>query len=109
MNRAREVALVWLALVLLAGCQMFQPQTIEEGIGAAYVSIAASADTTTARLKAGAITTDQAARISERLHQAKMGVDTATAAIATGNEVEGQESLGAAIALLTALEQEMGR
>lgn len=107
MNAVRNVALIWLVAVLLAGCQMFAPKTVEEGIGAAYVTIAAVADTAAVRVTDGAISTEDATRVRERLHEAKGGVDAAVVALATGQGQTADERLAAAIAILTVLEKEM--
>lgn len=107
MNAPRNIATAWLLIVLLAGCTVFQPQTPAEALGGVYVSIAAAAETTTQRLTTGAITADQAERISSRLKQAQAGADLATQSLAAGQEAEGQQQLAAVIALLTAIEAEL--
>jgi hypothetical protein len=107
MRSVRNLAIAWLAVVLMAGCQMFQPQTPEEALGGAYVTITAIADTTAQRVQTGNITAEQAAAVSAWLKQAKAGADAATAALAAGEMAQGQELLAAAIAILTALEQEL--
>lgn len=107
MIAARQIALAWLALVLLAGCQVFTSKTPAETLGGVYVSIEATADSVAQRLATGAITADQAQAVSDQLKRAKAYADTATAALAAGSTAEGDQALASAIALLTAIENQM--
>jgi len=104
----RALALQWvICLLIINGCTLFQPQTPAEALGGVYVSIAAIAETTTQRFEMGAISTDQAARISGRLHQAQAGAELAAQSLAAGETPQGQDQLAAVIALLTAIETEL--
>lgn len=97
--------------ILLSACTAFEaaaPETPEQAVAATYSTITAVANTTKARLAAGALTVEQAAAVSAKLHQATAAADTATDLLRVGDAAGATGQLDAAAAILTALERELG-
>lgn len=105
MTHARNIAALWLAVVLLAGCQwlgLATPETFAEKAAAAYASVTTIREQALGLLTAGAISADDAENIQAQADVARDGIEVARQLHAASPEA-GEARIDAVITGLTVL------
>lgn len=107
-TRHRNAITFCLVLLLAAACELLpQPKTPAEAIAATYATIEAAAVTVEGRTSAGLLTLEAAREARDRLTQALTLTSQAEIALAAGDLSTQEARLEAAIAILTALEEDL--
>lgn len=103
---ARVPLLVTLLMTLLAGCALLgvpTPNTLNERVAAAYVSVTTVRQETLSLLQSGKITATDAKNIESQADNARAGIDIASQ-LETTNPTQASDRLTVSLSVLQALE-----